>query len=341
MASDTLRLGLIGAGRIGSLHAEHVTHRIREAEIVAVADVKEAVARQCAERNSIADVHTDYRPILDRADVDAVLICSATDTHAQAIQDVAAAGKHIFVEKPIALDLGDIDRSLAAVESAGVKLQVGFHRRFDASYRRVHDAIRHGDIGAPHLFHIVSRDPHPPHEEYLQASGGLFLDMTIHDFDMARYLIGGDVEEVYAVGGVQIDPRHGHGGDVDTALTTLKFSSGVFGSIDNSRQAVYGYDQRVEVFGSRGSIETANHFPNAATISTAESIRRDLPYNFFMDRYTDAYTTEIGAFVTAVTDDQPTLVTGEDGRLAVVMGLAARLSLAEQRPVSIDEVGAA
>jgi len=338
VALDTLKLGLIGAGRMGSLHAEHVTQRIPRATILAVADVNEAATRECANTCGIPRAIGDYHEILATSEIDAVLICSATDTHAQAIVDAAAAHKHIFVEKPIAQNLIDTDRALAAVEAAGVKLQVGFHRRFDPTYLRVHHAIRHGDIGTPHMFHIVSRDPHPPHLEYLLACGGLFLDMTIHDFDMSRFLIGSEVEEVYAVGGALIDPAHGQDGHVDTALLMVKFQNGVFGSIDNSRQAVYGYDQRVAVLGSRGAIETENHFPNETTISTAENIHRDLPLNFFMHRYTEAYTTEIATFVDAVCDDKPTPVTGADGRIAVVMGLAAQRSLAENRPVKLSEV---
>ena len=283
---------------------------------------------------------TDFRRLLDDPAVDAVLICSATDTHSSQIIAAAAAGKHIFCEKPIDHSLDKIDAALTAVEKAGVKLQIGFNRRFDANYARVRAAIQSGEIGTPHLMHIISRDPGPPPIAYIKVSGGIFLDMTIHDFDMARFLMGCDATEVYAVGGVMVDPAIGAAGDLDTALITLTFENGALGVIDNSRRAAYGYDQRVEVLGSQGSVATANNFPNTAVVSTAAGIRHDLPYNFFMDRYTEAYVAELNAFVDAVVDGKPVAVTGADGRAPVVMGLAARKSIDEHRPVRLDEITA-
>ncbi len=330
-----LNVGIIGAGRIGRLHAEHLAFRIPEANPLMIADPIEKAARQCAERCHIPHVVADYHAVLENPDVEAVLICSPTHTHAQIIQEAAAAGKHIFCEKPIALDLGEIDRALEAVEKAGVKLQVGFNRRFDANFRRVRKAIEEGEIGRPHLLHIISRDPSPPPLDYIKVSGGIFLDMTIHDFDMARYLIGSEVEEIYATGGVMVDPAIGEAGDIDTALVVLRFANGVIGTIDNSRKAVYGYDQRVEVFGSGGAIRVENNYPNNAIISDAQSVRRDLPLHFFMDRYIESYVEELKAFVDALLNDKPVPVTGEDGRMAVVMGLAAWESYRENRPVRL------
>jgi len=219
-------------------------------------------------------------------------------------------------------------------------LQIGFNRRFDANHVRVRQAIVNGEIGNPHLFHIISRDPAPPPISYIQVSGGIFLDMTIHDFDMARFLMGCEATEVYSAGGVMVDEAIGAAGDLDTALTTLKFANGALGVIDNSRRAVYGYDQRVEVFGSKGSIVTANNFANNAVLSTNESLRRDLPLNFFMERYTESYVAEVAAFVDAIVDNGPVPVTGADGRAPVVMGLAARRSYDEGRPVKIEEIAA-
>ena len=201
-----------------------------------------------------------------------MLICSSTDTHADLIVQAARAGKHIFCEKPIAHSLGEIDRALEAVERAGVKLQIGFNRRFDANFARVRQAVVSGEIGTPRLMHIISRDPAPPPLAYISVSGGMFLDMTIHDFDMARFLIGDEVEEIYTSGGVMVDPEIGAAGDLDTALIVLRFSNGVIGTIDNSRQAAYGYDQRVEILGSRGSIGTQNCYPNQAVVSTASEV---------------------------------------------------------------------
>ncbi len=335
---DTLNLALIGAGRIGRVHAAHLVHRIPEAQLLAVADVNPAAAQACAEQYGMPVAVEAYQAVLENRDVEAVVICSATDTHAEIIEAAAAAGKHIFCEKPIDFDLGRIDRALAAVEAAGVTFQVGFNRRFDANFQRVREAVAGGEIGEPHLMHIVSRDPAPPPIDYVKASGGIFLDMTIHDFDMARFLIGSEVETVYTAAGVRVDPAIGAAGDLDTAVVVLHFENGVIGTIDNSRQAVYGYDQRVEVFGSGGSIRIDNNHPNTAVVSTAEHLRRDLPLNFFMDRYVESYVAEMQAFIDAVLKGTPPSVTGRDGRAPVVMGLAARRSFDEKRPVRLDEV---
>jgi myo-inositol 2-dehydrogenase/D-chiro-inositol 1-dehydrogenase len=336
---DRLRFGVIGAGRIGQLHARHLSHRIARADLVMVSDVVEEAARRCAQECRIAQCSRDYHDILQHPDIEAVLICSSTDTHAQIIEEAASAGKHIFCEKPIDHDLRKIDRALAAVEKAGVLLQVGFNRRFDANYRRVRQAVERGEIGEPCLMHIVSRDPGPPPIEYIKVSGGIFLDMTIHDFDMARFLIGSEVEEVYTAGAVRVAPAIGEAGDLDTLIITLKFTNGVIATIDNSRKAVYGYDQRVEVFGSKGCISIANNYPNTATIQTEDSIRRDLPLNFFLDRYVDSYLDEIDQFIRAVLENSPVPVSGNDGRIPVVMAQAARRSYEEDRPVRLAEIG--
>ena len=333
-----INVGIIGAGRIGQLHAEHLAYRIPQANVLAVSDIILEAAQKCAAACDIPTAAQDHRVIMDNPDIEAVIICSSTDTHAQMIKEAAAAGKHIFCEKPIALDLAHIDRALEAVEKAGVKLQIGFNRRFDANHRRVRRAVEEGEIGQPHLLHIVSRDPAPPPIEYIRVSGGMFLDMTIHDFDMARFLIDSQVEEIYAAGGVMVDPAIGEAGDIDTAIITLRFKNGVIGTIDNSRQAVYGYDQRVEVFGSKGAISTGNIYPNAATVHGPESIHRDLPLSFFMDRYVDSYVAEMQAFIASIQQHTTPLVTGRDGRIPVVMGHAALKSYQENRPVKLSEI---
>lgn len=338
MPAEVLNIGLIGAGRIGQVHADHLTTRIPSARLLIVADAYEPAARVCAERFGIPAFAQGYRAVLDRPDIQGVVICSSTDTHAQIIEEAAQAGKHIFCEKPIALNLASIDRALTAVERAGVKLQIGFNRRFDANYRRVRAAVEQGEIGHPHLLQIISRDPAPPPIEYVRVSGGIFLDMMIHDFDMARYLIGSEVEQVFALGNVLIDPAIGEAGDVDTAVVMLKFANGVIGTIDNSRKAVYGYDQRVELLGSAGAIQTGNNYPNTAIISDAQSVRRDVPLHFFMERYTQSFVAELEAFVQAVLQDAPTPVTGLDGRAPVAIALAAHKSLLENRPVGVKEI---
>ncbi|HLU09759.1 MAG TPA: inositol 2-dehydrogenase [Oceanobacillus sp.] len=334
-----LNVAVIGAGRIGKLHAENLVLRIPETNVVTITDVNLPAAQETAARLNIPNVSADYREAL-KDGIDAVIICSSTDTHTQFIIEAAAAGKHIFCEKPIDLSLKRIDEALAAVDKAGVKLQIGFNRRFDPNFRRVRDAVECGEIGQPHRLHIISRDPAPPPISYVRVSGGMFVDMTIHDFDMARFLVGAEVDEIYTVAGVLVDPAIGAEGDVDSALIVLKFANGVIGSIENSRQAVYGYDQRVEVFGSGGSISTDNNYPNSATISTAQNVRRDLPLNFFVERYTESYVNEIRAFVDAVVNDKPVPVTGYDGRVPVVMARAARKSYDENRPVKLSEIGA-
>jgi len=336
--SDKINVGLVGAGRIGRLHAEHLAFRIPEANLVAVSDIFIEAAQKCAVELGIPTVTQDHRVIMENPDIDAVVICSSTDTHSQMIGEAAAAGKHIFCEKPIDHDLVRIDRALAAVDEAGVKLQIGFNRRFDPNFRRVREMVADGKIGEPHILRITSRDPAPPPIEYIKVSGGIFLDMTIHDFDMARYLIGSEVEEVYVAAGVMVDPAIGAAGDVDTAVITLRFENGVIGTIDNSRRAVYGYDQRVEVFGSGGVASADNNYPNTAIVSDGQSVHRDLPLNFFMERYVDSYVAEMKAFIECIQQDQPVQVTGIDGRIPVVMGYAAAKSYEENRPVRLSEI---
>lgn len=331
-----LRLGIIGAGRIGRVHARTVSN-CPNAVPVTITDIDRAAAEETAQLYGFSRVADDSRQIFESPDIDAVLICSATNTHAQMITQAAAAGKHIFCEKPIDYDLSRIDSALDAVKRAGVKLQVGFNRRFDANFARVRKAIESGEIGRPHLMHIISRDPAPPPIAYIKVSGGMFFDMTIHDFDMARFLMG-EVDEIYAVAGVMVNPEIGKAGDVDTAVITLKFKSGAIGTIDNSREAVYGYDQRVEVLGSKGSIATGNCFPNQAVVSTSSEVRRDLPLNFFMQRYAESFATELQAFISAIADDREPSVTGVDGRMPVLMGMAANKSCKEGRPVQLKEV---
>ncbi len=333
-----VNIGIIGAGRIGRVHAEHLAFRIPDANVLAVADVFPEAAERLAADFRVPAAFQDYRMILEDERIDAVVICSSTDTHAQIIEEAAAAGKHIFCEKPIALDLAKIDRALEAVEKAGVKLQVGFNRRFDPSFRRVRELVASGRIGAPHILRITSRDPEPPPIEYVKVSGGIFLDMTIHDFDMARYLMGSEVEEVYAAGNVLVDPAIGEAGDIDTAVITLRFANGALGVIDNSRKAVYGYDQRVEVFGSEGMALVSNKTPDNAVLSDATGVHAAKPLYFFVERYSEAYVEEMQAFVDCIQKDTTPPVTGIDGRIPVVMGYAARKSYEENRPVKLDEI---
>lgn len=333
-----MKIGLIGAGRIGKLHGEILTHHIPETEIKTVAEIYADSAEDWVRRLNISTLTTDYKKILNDPEIEAVLICSSTDTHSQLIIESAQAGKHIFCEKPIDFDIHRIQNALKAVEAAGVKLQIGFNRRFDHNFKKVRDVVESGDIGAVHIIKITSRDPEPPPMEYVKVSGGIFLDMTIHDFDMARFLSMSEVEEVYAQGAVLIDPAFNQAGDVDTAVIMLKFENGAMGIIDNSRQAVYGYDQRVEVFGAKGCIEVKNDYPNSATVSTATGVVSAPPHYFFLERYKESYVEELKAFVDAVLNDSAPPVTGLDGLQPVLIGAAALKSCKENRPVKIKKV---
>ena len=335
---ERINVGIIGAGRIGKLHAEHLAYRIPEARVTAIADCNAKAAETCACDFRIPSAYADYRTIMDDTEVDAVVICSSTDTHAGMIVEAARAGKHIFCEKPIDFDLRKIDQALEAVEKAGVKLQVGFNRRFDPNFRRVSEMVSAGKVGTPHLLRISSRDPEPTPMEYIQVSGGIFLDMTIHDFDMARYLMDDEVVEVFAFGAVLVDPQIGQAGDIDTCLITLRFARGALGTIDNSRKAVYGYDQRVEVFGSKGMVAVSNNTPDTTVHSDVDGVHASLPLLFFVERYTESYIAEMKAFLKSILRDDPPPVTGKDGRIPVVMGMAARRSLAEKRPVKLSEI---
>ena len=336
--TQKINVGLIGAGRIGRVHAEHLAYRVPGANLVAVADVFVEAAKKVAADFQIPDAYQDHRRIMEDETIEAIIICSSTDTHSQMIEEAAAAGKHIFCEKPIDHDLNKIDHVLASVKESGVKLQIGFNRRFDPSFRRVREIVASGEIGVPHILRITSRDPGPPPIEYIKVSGGIFLDMTIHDFDMARFLIGEEVVEIYAVGGVMVDPQIGEAGDIDTAIITLRFENGVIGTIDNSRKAVYGYDQRVEVFGSEGVVVISNNTPDTAVVSNASGIHASLPLFFFIERYTEAYIAEMKEFIECIQQDTSPPVTGIDGRIPVVMGYAAKKSYQDNRPVRLSEV---
>jgi len=335
---NTIKIGIIGAGRIGKIHADNLL-RMKQAEVVAVSDLFAGPELEAwAAERGIGQVVKDSSLIMANPDIDAVFICSSTDTHVPLIKQAAQAGKHIFCEKPVSMDVKQTEEALEAVRAAGVKLQIGFNRRFDHNFKRVREHVQAGSIGQPHIVKITSRDPNPPHPDYIKVSGGIFMDMMIHDFDMARYVSGSEVEEVYAQGNVLINPVFAEHGDVDTAIVTLKFANGALGVIDNSRQAVYGYDQRVEVFGSKGSVAVTNDHPNTAEISTAEGIVRDKPLHFFLERYQDAYVEETQMFIDSLLHGTPLPVEGNDGLQAERMALAAKLSSRLGRPVKISEI---
>ncbi|WP_138754159.1 inositol 2-dehydrogenase [Paenibacillus sinopodophylli] len=335
--ADKITIGIIGAGRIGKIHADNLL-RLPQVQIKAVSDLfagPELI--EWASVRGIEKVTKDSSEIINDPSIDAVFICSSTDTHVPLIKEAAKAGKHVFCEKPLSMDIKRTEEAVQAAEEAGIKLQIGFNRRFDHNFKRVREHVLIGSVGTPHIIKITSRDPNPPPEAYIQVSGGIFMDMMIHDFDMARFLTGSEVTEVYAQGGVLIDPVFGKYGDVDTAIVTLRFENGALGVIDNSRQAAYGYDQRVEVFGSKGSVTASNDHPNTAEVSSAEGVIRDKPLHFFLERYNEAYIDETKQFVECLTNGQSLPVSGEDGVKAETIALAAKLSHQLGRPVRISE----
>ena len=335
---STVRVGLLGCGRIGRMHAELLAHQVPGAELAVVYDILDAAAAELSghlgARHASSAEH-----LIASGDVDAVAICTSADTHVDLLVAAAAADKPVFVEKPLSLDLGEVDRGIAAAEAAGIAVQVGFNRRFDASHRYVRDKVATGDLGEVHLVRVTSRDPAPlPTLLTLEISGGLFCDMTIHDFDMVRFVSGLEVTEVYATGSVLVDEAIGSAGDLDTAVVVCRHPNGAISTIDNSRQAVYGYDQRVEVFGSAGMAASDNH-----SVATAMSRGPDglsgpgLPC-FFVDRYLPAYVAGWSDFV-AMVRGAPSPCTLADGRASLVLALAAWRSVRERRPVAVEEIG--
>ena len=313
---------------------------VPEMDIKTIADpFANDATREFAAQYRIPNVTTDPADILEDPEIEAVLICSSTDTHSKFIIEAAKAKKHIFCEKPIDYDLNKVHEAIDAAKEAGVKLQIGFCRRFDHNHRAVYDMVREGKVGEVNIVKISSRDPEPPPVSYVKVSGGIFYEMMIHDFDMARFLAGSEVAEVTAAGSVLVDPGIGEAGDVDTAVVTLKFENGAIGIIDNSRKAVYGYDQRVEVFGSKGAAVNENDIPNTAVLWGEDGTVSGTAYKVMWDRYTGAFVSEMQAFAAAVANDTETPVTGEDGLYPVLMAAAATKSRHEGgRPVKIAEV---
>lgn len=334
-----VKVGIIGAGRIGKVHTASICNLVRNAQLKSIADPFMTEETAAWAKSMGAEVTAkDYKEILTDPDIDAVLICSSTDTHSPISVEAIKAGKHVFCEKPIDHDVEKIKEVMEALKEHKVKYQVGFNRRFDHNFEAVRNAVAEGKIGDPHIIKITSRDPEPPAPEYVKVSGGIFLDMTIHDFDMVRYLAGCDAEEVYVEAAVLVDPAIGEAGDVDTAVITLKMENGAIAVIDNSRKAAYGYDQRAEVFGSKGMAATANDAPSTAVISTKDGVTGEKPLYFFLERYMDSFAKEMNCFIEAIEKDTDTPLGVEDGLKPVLMGLAAKKSWQEHRPVKLSEI---
>lgn len=334
-----VKVGIIGAGRIGRVHITSITTRVPNAVIKTVADpfLTEETA-DWAKSMGVEKTTKDYKEIIEDPEIDAVLICSSTDTHSPISIEAIKAGKHVFCEKPIDHDVDKIMEVIKALEGTGLKYQVGFNRRFDHNFQSLQETVAQGKIGTPQIIKITSRDPEPPSIDYVKVSGGMFLDMTIHDFDMARFLAGCDAEEVYAQSANLVDPAIGEAGDVDTAVITLKMENGAIAVIDNCRKAVYGYDQRAEVFGSEGMAAISNDSQSTTVISNAQGVTGEKPMFFFLERYMDAYGKEITAFIDAIEKGKDTPLNVYDGLKPVLMGLAAKKSSQEHRPVKISEI---
>jgi myo-inositol 2-dehydrogenase/D-chiro-inositol 1-dehydrogenase len=334
-SSTTLSIGLLGAGRIGRVHAAAID-ATPNARLVAVADAFPEPANEIAGQYG-ADVRTIFE-IMAAADVDAVFITTPTDMHCDLIEQAARAGKRIFCEKPIDLDVERTRHCLEVVAETATLLMVGFNRRFDPSFRAVREQIDAGAIGAVEMVTIVSRDPGPPPIAYMERSGGLFKDMTIHDFDMARFLLGDEPVAVSATGSVLVDPAIAAVPDVDSAAVTLVTASGRLAQISNSRRATYGYDQRIEVHGSLGMARAHNHHETTLEVAGEHGYTRAPLMNFFLERYMPAYRAEVADFVDAALGGGSVSPTGEDGLQALVLAEAATRSHAERRVVDVSEV---
>ncbi len=333
----TIKLGITGLGRIGKIHLKNLCRNFPEVDVIAALDVLDE-SRKTADAFNVNCFVNTIDELLALPDLDGIVICSPTDTHADYVEKAAKAGKQIFCEKPLDLSLDRVQEVTALVEQAGVGLMLGFNRRFDPEFKKIKELVVNGAIGDPQIIKITSRDPGPPPLAYVKVSGGMFLDMTIHDFDMACYISGKQVKEVYAKGAVMVDPAIGQAGDIDTATIILSFEDDSMAVIDNCRKAVYGYDQRLEVFGSKGMAQAENSFPNNHRLYTETGVSSDLPLHFFLERYDASYNQEMRAFIDALISGGKMPVDGHDGLMSIAIGLAARKSVKENRPVKMSEI---
>lgn len=337
-----VNVGIVGAGRIGQVHAETLS-RLPNARAVHIVDAIENAARAAATKFSIPKTSTRFEDLLENKDVHAVFICSPSTLHKEQIKAAAAAGKHIFCEKPLAITLAEADEVIQTVERSSIKMMLAFQRRFDPFFAAAQAAVARGDIGEPFTFKLTSRDPAPPPIDYLKMSGGQANDQAIHDFDVARFLMNGaECTEVFTVGACRVDPRIAkEAGDTDVMVVLLRFDNGAFGTVEVSRLCSFGYDQRVEVFGSKGQVSFGNAYPHDVMLEDKASVRRAaLPYSFFMDRYEKAYRNEVSVFVDCLLHDKPMPTSARDGRAAMVIARAAKMSLDQGRPVKTNEIKA-
>lgn len=331
-----IKFGIVGLGRIGKIHLDNLL-QINNAHVIAVMDPN-VDAHQFAKEKGIENIYDTYENFLSNDEIEAIVICSPTDSHADFVSLAAKKGKHIFCEKPLDLSLYRVVEVLEIIKQTNVKLMLGFNRRFDKDFVKLKALVDQGAIGDHHLLKITSRDPKAPPLDYIKKSGGLFLDMTIHDFDMARFVVNKEVEEVYAKGAVLVNPEIGSVGDIDTAVIVLTYKDGTIAVIDNSREASYGYDQRIEVFGSKGMLKAENNLIDSHKLYTVDGIKGSNPLYFFLERYAEAYKKEMESFISALENKSSIPVNGDDGLQSLLIGLAAIKSYQEKRPVNLAEV---
>jgi myo-inositol 2-dehydrogenase/D-chiro-inositol 1-dehydrogenase len=332
-----VNIGILGLGRIGKIHLQNIVTKINNAEVVAAMNPS-LEGQSFAEKFNIPNVSSDPDIVFNNPDIDAVMICSPSPTHADYIIRAAESGKSIFCEKPLDLSLTKIQEIIKVTKKHNVPLMVAFNQRFDPDFSKVKAMIDEGKIGDLRTIKITSRDPAPPPINYIKSSGGMFLDMTIHDFDMARHIAGSEVKEVFAQGRNLVDPAIGQAGDIDSGIVLLSFENGVSAVIENSRQASYGYDQRLEVFGSKGMVQADNNLKDTHRFWDENGSHQSRSLDFFIDRYQESYLNETNVFIQSLFEGKTPPVTGQDGLQATMIALAANKSMAENRPIKISEI---
>ena len=333
---NKIRTLIIGLGRIGKIHLGNL-QAIDEVEIVGICDPTDE-AKVFSNKAGLTFYQKDFTDVAGEVQADAIVICSPTNTHANYVSIAAKKGIDVFCEKPLDLSLEKVKEVLKTVNESKIKLMLGFNRRFDSEFQSVKEKIVKGHIGDIHIIKITSRDPSPPPINYIKSSGGMFLDMTIHDFDIIRYLTNKEIVEVYAKGDALVNPEIAKAGDIDTAIINLTFEDGSMAVIDNCRKAVYGYDQRVEVFGSKGMVQSKNKFDKYTLTYTENGVTSALPQHFFLERYADAYKKEINHFIDCIRHKKTPEVSGFDGLMSLVLGLCAKESLNCNKPVLVSEI---
>lgn len=337
MTTEKIKVGLIGLGRMGKVHFRHLYQSIQDVRLIAVSD---ALQKKEDFERDIKGISFSNDPddLINDSSIDALVICTPTSTHADLVSRAINKRKNIFCEKPLDLSLEKTDAVLKMAKQSGIKLMLGFNRRFDPEFAHAKKMVNEGRIGRLQVIKITNRDPGIPPVEFIKTSGGMFMDFSIHDFDMVRFIMNKEATEVFARGMVFMDPAVGEAGDIDTALITVTFDDSTYAVIDNSRRAMYGYDQRLEVFGDEGMIQVENNLYHQNVVFDENGIHHALPLNNFTERYERSYLREMELFIDAVRNDKELPVSGDDMLEATIMAYAARKSMLESRPVKLSEI---